>query len=159
MYVILLCVLLIGSAYTLKANFNHGLKGITTTKPLVIAHRGASGVYPEQTIPAYQVRQITTVKDMYPFCEASKIYGLNFNLLGGCFHLFANESHNFSISHYRSIQVLAEIRGHKKVLLRNRKMHSAPSAHPSWFLVVGCGGRGYPNPNLPGRMGGKSTPT
>ena len=64
MSVILLCVLLIGSAYTLQANFNHGLKGITTTKPLVIAHRGASGVYPEHTIPAYQVRQTITIKDI-----------------------------------------------------------------------------------------------
>ena len=47
-----LCVI---PVFSLDANFNHGLKGITTTKPLVIAHRGASGVYPEHTIPAYQV--------------------------------------------------------------------------------------------------------
>ena len=49
--------------FSLDANFNHGLKGITTTKPLVIAHRGASGVYPEHTIPAYQVSDNIWIED------------------------------------------------------------------------------------------------
>ena len=52
---ILLQALCVIPIFSLDAIFNHGLKGITTTKPLVIAHRGASGVYPEHTIPAYQV--------------------------------------------------------------------------------------------------------
>ena len=65
MFVILLSVLLVGSAFSLKANFNHGLKGIITTKPLVIAHRGASGVYPEHTIPAYKVGKTAAIYDIY----------------------------------------------------------------------------------------------
>lgn len=45
-------------ALGLKANFNHGFKGITTTKPLVIAHKGASGTFPEHTAKSYQVREM-----------------------------------------------------------------------------------------------------
>ena len=52
---ILLQTICVIPVFSLDANFNHGFEGITTTKPLVIAHRGASGVYPEHTIPAYQV--------------------------------------------------------------------------------------------------------
>ena len=55
MFEITLYALFVTDILTLNANFNHGLKGITTTKPLVIAHRGASGVYPEHTLEAYQV--------------------------------------------------------------------------------------------------------
>ena len=72
MFVILLSALLVGSAFSLKANFNHGVKGITTTKPLVIAHRGASGVYPEHTIPAYRVRQDTAIYDISSFIATQK---------------------------------------------------------------------------------------
>ncbi len=39
----------------LEATYDHSLEGITTNRPLVIAHRGASGVYPEHTAKAYQV--------------------------------------------------------------------------------------------------------
>ena len=78
MLVILLSALLVGGAFSFKANFNHGLQGITTTKPLVIAHRGASGVYPEHTIPAYQVRQATAICDIY---SHSKNHGINLKAL------------------------------------------------------------------------------
>ena len=34
--------------------YDHGL-ALNTTQPLIVAHRGASGVYPEHTLPAYQL--------------------------------------------------------------------------------------------------------
>jgi glycerophosphoryl diester phosphodiesterase len=41
------------SGYNYQREFDHGLERIETKRPLNIAQRGASGVFPEHTLPAY----------------------------------------------------------------------------------------------------------